>query len=58
VALDELGRRLGELRVSTTMKGYERLIFWAQSFGTVGCAGVEGTGSGLTPFSVPGAMRV
>jgi transposase len=45
VALDGLGRRLGELTVSTTTKGYERLIYWAQSFGTVGCAGVEGTGS-------------
>src|SRR5215203_5787796 len=45
VALDGLGRRLGELAVSTTTKGYERLICWAQSFGTVGCAGVEGTGS-------------
>lgn len=44
-ALDGLGRRLGELTVSTTTKGYERLICWAQSFGTVGCAGVEGTGS-------------
>ena len=31
--------------MSTTTKGYERLIYWAQSFGTVGCAGVEGTGS-------------
>jgi hypothetical protein len=45
VALDGLGRRLGELAVSTTTEGYERLICWAQSFGTVGCAGVEGTGS-------------
>jgi transposase len=45
VALDGLGRRLGVLMVSTTTKGYERLICWAQSFGTVGCAGVEGTGS-------------
>jgi transposase len=53
VALDGLGRRLGELAVSTTTKGYEKLICWAQSFGTVGCAGVEGTGSygaGLTRY--------
>ena len=26
VALDDLGRRLGELRVPTTTKGYERLL--------------------------------
>jgi transposase len=45
VALDQLGRRLGELTVPTTMKGYERLLRWAEGFGPVCCAGVEGTGS-------------
>lgn len=30
VALDTLGRRLGELRVPTTTKGYERLLSWAE----------------------------
>ncbi len=45
VALDGLGRRLGELNVPTTTKGYERLICWARSFGPVCCAGVEGAGS-------------
>lgn len=45
VALDGLGRRLGELEVSTTTKGYERLLRWAKEFGSVYCAGVEGTGS-------------
>jgi transposase len=51
VALDQLGRRLGELAVPTTAKGYESLVCWAESFGPVWCAGVEGTGSygaGLT----------
>ena len=45
VALDGLGRRLGELAVATTEKGYEGLLTWAQGFGHVGRAGVEGTSS-------------
>jgi transposase len=51
VALDGLGRRLGELAVPTTEKGYESLICWAEGFGRVRGAGVEGTssyGAGLT----------
>jgi transposase len=51
VALDRLGRRLGELSVPTTAKGYESLVRWAEGFGTVRCAGVEGTssyGAGIT----------
>jgi transposase len=50
VAIDHLGRRLGETSVPTTAKGYERLLRWAEAFGPVRCAGVEGTssyGSGL-----------
>jgi transposase len=45
VALDGLGRRLGELAVPTTAKGYGALLRWAEEFGLVGCAAVEGTGS-------------
>ena len=45
VALDGLGRRLGELAVPTTKKGYESLLCWAEGFGRVRCAGVEGTSS-------------
>ena len=45
VALDNLGRRLGELTVPTTTEGYERLLCWAGEFGAFGCAGVEGTSS-------------
>ncbi len=45
VALDGLGGRLGELKVPTTMKGYQRLLWWAEGLGPVCCAGVEGTGS-------------
>lgn len=51
VALDGLGKRLGELKVPTTVKGYHRLLQWAEDLGSVRCAGVEGTGSygaGLT----------
>jgi transposase len=33
VVLDRLGRRLGELTVPTTARGYENLISWAESFG-------------------------
>ena len=35
----------------TTVKGYQRLLRWAEGFGSVRCAGVEGTssyGAGLT----------
>jgi transposase len=45
VALDGLGRRLGELAVPTTEKGYGSLVSWAEGFGPVGCTGVEGTSS-------------
>jgi transposase len=45
VAIDHLGRRLGELSVPATVKGYERLLCWAEGFGPLGCAGVEGTSS-------------
>jgi transposase len=45
VAVDHLGRRLGELSVPTTANGYERLFCWAEGFGPVRCAGIEGTSS-------------
>lgn len=45
VVLDGLGRRLGELTIPTTKKGYESLVSWAEGFGRVRCAGVEGTSS-------------
>src|ERR671911_1564647 len=53
VAVDHLGRRLGESNVPTTAKGYERLLRWAEGFGPVRCAGVEGTspyGAGLARY--------
>jgi transposase len=45
VAVDHLGRRLGESSAPTTAKGYEGLLRWAEAFGPVRCAGVEGTSS-------------
>jgi len=45
VAVDHLGRRLGELSVPATVKGYKELLRWAAGFGTMRCAGVEGTSS-------------
>jgi len=45
VALDQLGARLGQLEVHTTLAGYEQLVRWANEFGPVGTFGVEGTGS-------------
>src|SRR5215210_693516 len=51
VAVNHLGRRLGEASVPATVKGYERLLRWAEGFGPLRCVGVEGTssyGAGLT----------
>jgi transposase len=61
VALDELGRRLGELTVPTTQRGYEKLLAWAKSLGPVACVGVEGTssyGAGLTRYLSAAGTRV
>jgi transposase len=45
VAVDHLGKRLGELSLPTTAKGYEELLCWAEGFGSVRCVGIEGTSS-------------
>src|SRR5215211_467515 len=61
VALDRLGRRLGELSVPTTAKGYESLVRLAEGLGTVRCAGVEGTSSyraGITRYLRTAAIPV
>lgn len=44
VALDQLGRRLGEAQLPTTPAGYEELVEWGGSFGEIEAFGVEGTG--------------
>ncbi|MDX3663060.1 IS110 family transposase [Streptomyces sp. ID05-26A] len=45
VAIDELGRRLGDLSVPSTLTGSRHLEAWAQRWGSVIAFGVEGTGS-------------
>ena len=44
VALDQLGRRLGQAQIPTTESGYDELVQWAEAFGEVEAFGVEGTG--------------
>ena len=51
VAVDHLGRRLGDSSVPTTVQGYERLLRWAEGFGPLRCAGVEGTSRATGPGS-------
>ena len=53
VVIDAVGRVQGTLAIATNPSGYEQLLDWAQGFGVLRLAGVEGTGSygsGLTRF--------
>jgi len=45
VAIDALGRRLGELAAPATAAGYQQLHRWAQDYGPTDAFGIEGTGS-------------
>lgn len=45
VALDQLGRRVGDLTVPTNPEGYQQLESWAHALGQVNKFGIEGTGS-------------
>ena len=45
VAVDHLGRVVGTMSVPTTTQGYQQLLDWANSLGTLSRAGVEGTGT-------------
>lgn len=45
VVIDTAGRVLGTLSVGTNHDGYQQLLRWAQEFGVLRRAGVEGTGS-------------
>ena len=61
VAIDQLGVRLGQHRVLTTMEGYGELERWAGDLGEIRAFGVEGTGSygaGLARFLSPRHMVV
>jgi len=52
-ALDERGRLLGDAAFAASLEGCRELLAWLESFGPVGCVGVESTGSyaaGLTRF--------
>lgn len=44
VAVDHLGRHLGELIIATTEPGYRELVDWAQDLGPLTAMGIEGTG--------------
>ena len=44
VAIDTLGRRLGELAAPATATGYEQLHDWASTLGRTEAFGIEGTG--------------
>ncbi len=69
VALDHLGRRIGEKQIPTTKSGYCDLRRWAESFGEIESFGIEGTscygaglsrwliGEGFTVFEVVRANR-
>ncbi len=53
VAVDDLGRRLGEMHVPTTEAGYAKLLGWAEKLGKPATFGIEGAGSfgaGLSRF--------
>ena len=45
VVIGAAGRVLGTLSVSTHDDGYKQMLCWAQTFGVLRRAGVEGTGS-------------
>src|SRR5664280_2801418 len=45
VALDALGRRLGELQIAATTSGYGQLVRWVRELDPAARFGVEGTGS-------------
>lgn len=49
--LDDIGRVLDTASFATTSKGYQQLLEWANQFGSVDAAGVEGTGSWGTGFA-------
>jgi transposase len=60
-ALDQVGRLLGTQEFPAEPAGYQQLLTWLESFGTLTCVGVEGTGcygAGLTRFLRRRRLRV
>ena len=45
VAVDHLGRRLGDLSIPTSPSGYEHFVTWASGLGEIFVVAMEGTGS-------------
>ncbi len=61
VAIDNCGRRLGELAVATTHTGSQELERWAAAWGPITAFGIEGTGSfgaNLTRHLLAAGLRV
>lgn len=53
VALDQFGRKLDTIKVTTSGHGHRKLLEWAKTLGVIGTVGIEGTGSygaGLTRY--------
>ncbi len=45
VALDDLGRVVGDLNIPASPSGYERFVAWATALGDISAVAMEGTGS-------------
>lgn len=61
VVIDVVGRVQGTLTIETTPRGYRQLLAWAQRFGQLRQAGVEGTGAygaGLARFLTDAGIDV
>lgn len=61
VVIDSVGRVQGTLTIETTPGGYRQLLVWAQRFGQLRHAGVEGTGAygaGLARFLTAAGVDV
>ncbi|MDC9616399.1 IS110 family transposase [Xenorhabdus khoisanae] len=59
--IDRTGKLLGTRTVETNLAGYQQLLSWAQTWGTVNQAGIEGTGTygaGLTRFLIKNGIEV
>lgn len=61
VVIDQVGRIRGTHSIATNASGYEELLEWAQKFGDLKRAGIEGTssyGAGLTRFLQANGVKV
>lgn len=61
VIIDGFGKLLGDSAIETNIAGYQKLLSWAQAFGSLHRAGIEGTGtygSGLARFLIKQGIEV